>query len=207
SDAIALVASELAATQIMPPQRGASAWRSIVPWTLAGILAIALVVAVIASQRGHMAQQRTVNLSLLIPNDRNLDVTNGPAVRLSPDGLRVAYVTVEAKATTGQLYVRELDQPAAVLLEGTGDAAAPFFSPDGQWIGFFSGGTLKKVSVRGGAPVELCPIIAARGGDWGADGNIILTTAFTAPLYRIPPPGGPLPGVATLDHKRREVTH
>jgi len=207
SDAIPAVVSQQPATQVLPPQPATPAWRTILPWTLAAVFALALVVAIAASQRGRTAAQRTVNLSLLIPDERNLDVTNGPAVVLSPDGSRVAYALFDAKNGTGQLYVRELDQPAAVLLEGTSVAATPFFSPDSQWIAFFSDTTLKKVSVRGGAPVELCPILAARGGDWGADGNIILTTAFTVPLFRIPASGGSLQEVTHLDKKRAEITH
>ena len=208
SDAMPSTISGTAATQTALRRPEAPAWRGILPWALAAILAIALLAVTVVSRRGHAAAQRIVNLSLLIPNERSLDLTNGPAVVLSPDGSRVAYVTLDVKSGTGQLYVRELNQPAAVLIEGTGDAAAPFFSPDSQWLAFFSGGgTLKRVSVRGGAPLELCPIIAARGGDWGVDGNIIFTTAFTAPLYRIPASGGPLQEVTHLDKKRAEITH
>ena len=207
SDAMPAIASGPAATQLAARQPDAPAWRGVLPWALAAVFAVALVVTITSSPHGHTAAQRTVNLSLLIPNERNLDVTNGPAVVLSPDGSRVAYALFDAKSGIGQLYVRELDQPTAVLLEGTSVAAAPFFSPDSQWIAFFSDSTLKKVSVRGGAPVELCPIIAARGGDWGADGNIILTTAFTAPLYRIPASGGSLHEATHLDKKRAEITH
>jgi dipeptidyl aminopeptidase/acylaminoacyl peptidase len=56
-----------------------------------------------------------------------------------------------------RLYVRRLDQLAATSLAGTEGAAGPFFSPDGQWLGFFADGKLKKIAVTGGAPVTLAP--------------------------------------------------
>jgi eukaryotic-like serine/threonine-protein kinase len=55
----------------------------------------------------------------------------GPRAVLSPDGKVLAFV---AAGETTQLYVRHLDQPAAVLLTGTQGARNHFFSPDGQWI-------------------------------------------------------------------------
>ena len=65
-----------------------------------------------------------------------------------------------------QLYVRRLDQLQARPLSGSDDASSPFFSPDGQWIAFFAGGKLKKISVTGGAAVTLCdaPAAAAASG-------------------------------------------
>ena len=45
-----------------------------------------------------------------------------------------------------------------VALPGTEDASDPFFSPDGEWVGFFAHGSLQKVRVDGGAP-----IVIARG--------------------------------------------
>src|SRR6266852_1898495 len=44
------------------------------------------------------------------------------------------------------------DQATATLLPGTDNAAAPFFAPDGQWIGFFADGKMKKISVPAFSP-------------------------------------------------------
>src|SRR5207245_2353084 len=57
--------------------------------------------------------------------------------------------------------------------------AEPFFSPDSQWIGFFAGGKLKKVSVSGGAPVSLGDVggVGGYGASWGSQGMI----AFAPP--------------------------
>ena len=74
-----------------------------------------------------------------------------------------------------RLFVRKLDQLQAAALAGTEGAASPFFSPDGQWIAFFAGGKLKKISVTGGAAVTLCDAPIGRGGTWTDDDTIIFT--------------------------------
>jgi serine/threonine-protein kinase len=84
-----------------------------------------------------------------------------------------------------RLFTRRLDQPKATELPGTKDAYAPFFSPDGQWVGFFSRGKLEKISVQGGAAIALCNASAVEGGgSWGEDGNIIVQLG-AGPLFRI----------------------
>jgi len=64
-----------------------------------------------------------------------------------------------------RIYVRSIDQLRATALPGTKNARDPFFSPDGQWIGFFVDRELKKISVQGGAAVTLCEVTSDRGGD------------------------------------------
>jgi serine/threonine-protein kinase len=54
-----------------------------------------------------------------------------------------------------------------------GGARNPFFSPDGEWVGFFAQGQLKKVAVSGGAPVTLCDAQSALGARWEADDTIV----------------------------------
>ena len=74
---------------------------------------------------------------------------------ISPDGTRLVF---PAKAADGgeQLAMRRLDQSTVTILAGTEGAVDPFFSPDGQWIGFFAGKKLKKIPLQGGAVVSLC---------------------------------------------------
>ena len=74
---------------------------------------------------------------------------------ISPDGARLAFA-VRGSGGKTQLAMRLLDQAQATLLAGTENAVHPFFSPDGQWIGFFADGKMKKISVQGGAAVTLC---------------------------------------------------
>ena len=80
----------------------------------------------------------------------------------------------------------------AAPLAGTEGADSPFFSPDGQWLAFFAGGTLKKVAVIGGAAVTLCAAPANRGGTWAGDDTILFTpsSAPNTTLLRVSAAGG-----------------
>jgi Tol biopolymer transport system component len=75
-----------------------------------------------------------------------------PCLAVSPDGNQVVY------STTNGLYLRSVNELTAKLIAGTeGLTQQPSFSPDGKWIGYFSGADqkLKKISIDGGAPVAL----------------------------------------------------
>jgi Tol biopolymer transport system component len=92
----------------------------------------------------------------------------GSSVVISPDGTRLVY----ASGTPPRLFVRRLDQPNAVELPGTQGAASPFFSPDGQWVGFATARGASKISVEGGAVVPVGDA-AVRGASWDADGSLV----------------------------------
>jgi len=64
------------------------------------------------------------------------------------------------------LATRLLSENKPTLLSGTENGRDPFFSPDGQWIGFFADGKMKKISVQGGAAVTLCDAPGLRGGSF-----------------------------------------
>ncbi|MGH9593014.1 MAG: hypothetical protein ACRD5L_07970, partial [Bryobacteraceae bacterium] len=74
----------------------------------------------------------------------------------------------------------------------------PFFSPDGQWVGFLVGSKFNKISVEGGAVVPLPDAPSNAGATWGQDGNIILGGVLTAGLVRISPSGGTSAKVSDL---------
>ena len=108
----------------------------------------------------------------------------GTDVIISPDGARLVFVS------NSRLFVRRLDQPKATELAGTEGAYGPFYSPDGQWVAFFGGGKLKKISVEGGAAIALCDAPTGRGGAWGEDHTIIAALSQLGVLWRIPDTGG-----------------
>ena len=89
----------------------------------------------------------------LPPGEQLACLENGPAVALSPDGTHLAYVA--RQSGTQQLYLRAMDSLESKPIPGTEGAVIPFFSHDGQWVGFFAGQKLKKVSVTGGAALTL----------------------------------------------------
>ncbi|HEX4567536.1 MAG TPA: protein kinase, partial [Vicinamibacterales bacterium] len=98
-------------------------------------------------------------------------------VAVSPDGRRIAYAGRNGAASleprqVAQLYLRSLADADAHPIPGTNlDVMSPFFSPDGQWIGFYSfqDSTFKKVAVGGGAPVTICHADAPFGVTWDGE--------------------------------------
>src|SRR5207249_4202020 len=101
---------------------------------------------------------------------------------------------------SSRLYVRRLDQLQARPLSGSDDASNPFFSPDGQWIAFFAGGKLKKISVTGGAAVTLCDAPQPRGGIWADTGTIVFQpiSGSGGNLMRVSSAGGKPEPLTTL---------
>jgi len=126
----------------------------------------------------------------------------GADVVISPDATRIVYVS------GSRLYTLRLDQPkaASVELPGTLAAFAPFFSPDGKWIGFFGNGQMRKIAVDGGVATVLSPAAGGpRGGSWGEDGNIIASLSSAGPLSLISSAGGEVKPLTKL--AEGEVSH
>jgi serine/threonine protein kinase/Tol biopolymer transport system component len=124
----------------------------------------------------------------LPPGQQLAGLDNGPAVALSPDGTHLAYVA--RQGGTQQLYLRAMDSLDSKPIPGTEGAVTPFFSPDSQWVGFFSAGKLKKVSVSGGAALMLGDAANPRGASWSSLGMIAFAPATVSALRQVPDAGG-----------------
>lgn len=96
--------------------------------------------------------------------------SGGPDPILSPDGTRIVFLTAGADGKQ-RLSARKLEEDHATELAGTENAHDPFFSPDSASVAFFADGKLKKLSLRGGLPVDVCDALDSRGGAWGQDGT------------------------------------
>jgi serine/threonine-protein kinase len=90
-----------------------------------------------------------------------------------------------------------LNQAKAASVPGTEGGDGPFFSPDGQWLGFVASGKLLKVLLQGGSPITLCEVpLGFSGASWGRDGSIVgamgtqTEPATQTGLSRIPDSGG-----------------
>jgi serine/threonine-protein kinase len=108
-------------------------------------------------------------------------------IAVSPDGRHLVYVVRDGQRD--YLVHRPMDQFVATPIPGSEGARRPFFSPDSQWVGFKAGGTLKKASLQGGNPVDLCE---GYGGDtptWSPAGDQIIF-AEAGSLWRVPAAGG-----------------
>jgi serine/threonine-protein kinase len=110
---------------------------------------------------------------------------------------------------TQQLYLRAMDSAEAKPVPGTEGAVAPFFSPDSQSLGYFTGGKLKKVSVSGGPAVTLCDVPGGtnRSASWGADNTIVFHYAGSGGLWRVSAAGGTPQRLTAFDSKKAEIAH
>jgi serine/threonine-protein kinase len=171
-------------------------WRRL-PWIVVGLMTAAAAVSLWAPWRASQPVDRPlVRLDVDLGPDVSLPPFNvtGSSVAISPDGTRLVY----ASGTPKKLFIRRLDEPKATELPGTDGAEGPFFSPDGQWLGFEADGKLKKISVEGGAPILLCDVINFVGASWGEDGSIVFSSAVNRGLLQISSGGGEPETIAPL---------
>jgi serine/threonine-protein kinase len=140
---------------------------------------------------------------ITLPPGQRLAGLDQPALALSPDGTHLAYVAVQGG--TQQLYLRAMDSLEARPILGTEGAVGPFFSPDGQWLGFFAGTKLKKISVSGGAAQTLGDATLAHGESWSNQGTIAFSPATASFLQQVSEGGGPLQPLTRLEPG--EVSH
>ena len=74
-------------------------------------------------------------------------------------------------------------------LPGTDNADLPFFSPTGEWVGYFAQGSLLRILVAGGPPLPIAEGLSLpRGGTWLADNTIVFSNSGR--LFRVPVTGG-----------------
>ena len=184
-------------------------WRRATPFVLTGLVVAAITAGIAIWNRPAPTAQPVSRL--VVPMVGNERLVEESAVALSPDGAHLAYVVFsgQTQAVTGggigvrgRLYVRSMDSSESRLIaEAIGGFRSfnPFFSPDGQWIGFFADGKLNKVSVSGGAPLILCDAPNHRGGSWGPDDSIIFTPGQNDGLWRVSADGGTPQMITTLE--------
>ncbi len=123
----------------------------------------------------------------------------------SPDGRSIVFSGVQGDRQ--QLYLRALDQLSATPMAGTEGASSPFFSPNGQWVGFWSAGALKKAPVGGGGPpTTICDSPELFGATWGSDDTIIYAREILG-LWSVPAAGGPPQAVIVPDRKKGELKY
>ncbi len=182
-------------------------WKRIMPWAMFAAVSAALVAALVALWPETPQPETPIRFEAVLADDP-LFVDLGSSVVLSPDGARMVYVTDEDSSRT--LFTRSLDQLAGTELV-TGSVSEepyhPFFSPDGQWVGFVTRDELKKVPITGGTPITLCEVQASRGASWGPDDTIVLAPEGSSGLFTVSAAGGSLEPLTTLDEERKDISH
>jgi eukaryotic-like serine/threonine-protein kinase len=178
----------------------------------AALAAVAIMIAFAAwalTQRAVMPAMLTSRFAIVPPVAQPLNVS-GPSrdLALSPDGRHLVY-RFGGTATVGSpMMVRAIDQLDAQPLANVGGANAPFISHDSQWIGFFSNGELKKVSIAGGPVITLCQFSGTPlGASWADDNTITFATTVPGGLWRVSAGGGEPAALTTPDGAQHEASH
>ena len=128
-----------------------------------------------------------------------------PELALSPDGRAIVFVAASDESHS-ILWLRLLNDSTARRLAGTEDASFPVWSPDSRWIGFISGGKIRKIPASGGAVQVLADIGTPRGLAWGPDDTLLFASGYTG-LLRVSSSGGPVTEATKLDHSHQEGSH
>ena len=193
------------AFETTPTQQGAVSqplgWRASMGMAAAAALLVSVItgVAVWRVTRPDPPPRPVARFSLPLPPDVSLSGTGRKVVALSSDGTRLVY------SANNQLYLRAMDQIEATPVRGTESARSPFFSPDGEWVGFWADGHLKKIAIPRGAVVNLCEALNPWGARWGADDTIVFGQSG-AGIMRVSADGGtpevliPLEGTEEVGH-------
>src|SRR5262245_18372654 len=126
----------------------------------------------------------------------------GRNVAVSPDGSRIVYTST--RRGVPELVMQRLDQPDVKTLPGSEGGFEPFFSPDGQQVGFSTLTGLERVGLAGGASVNICPIDAYyNGASWG-ENNAIIFKEGALGLFRVVSSGGKPERIALPDASKGE---
>jgi len=175
-------------------------------WTIAALVVLASVLFWVRRDAG--SKPAVARFSISAPANSWLDTESGIPLAISPDGQRLAYVVRSTDSATSKLYLRRMDEFEGTPVPGAEGASMPFFSPDGQWVGFVTSSAIKKVPVEGGAVVKLAPSVAfgVAGATWGTDGFIYFSR-FWQGLSRVQQNGGKVETVTLPDSARQEQGH
>ena len=176
-------------------------------------LAVATPLAIIAALWGWLRPPLEVpapfiRYTMAFPDGKTLQPQWGTSLAVSPDGSRLVYVTPSEQG--GELWSRERDQLRGTRLTGTEGAWHPFFSPDGQRVGFVTDEReLRVVSLTGEPPFTVADSGLWRvGGSWGTDGFLYVSLQqFGTTLARVPVEGGDGERVTSVDSARGELVH
>ncbi len=126
----------------------------------------------------------------------------GTTIALSPAGTHIVYLG--RGAAGDQLFLRRMSVIEAVPIPETRDARHPFFSPDGEWLGYVVGNAIRKVRVAGGPAITIARITTnVPGISWGNNDTIVFATP--SGLWQVPGSGGEPVPLALSDTARGEL--
>ena len=171
-------------------------------WLAAAIVGLVVLAAGIGGgmfiAKRDVSEPEVVRFEAPMPAGARRPTSNFTPFAISPDGrTMVVLVGYDSAGGKSLLYRRNLGQLTGAIISGTEGAYSPFFSPDGKWVGFFTGeGAVKKVPLNGGSAIALAPGVnnIPFGAAWLDDGTIVYGGS-DAGLKRVGSAGGAVSAV------------
>ncbi len=159
--------------------------RTIVPWAAAALVLGLIIAGAAAWMLKPLESRPVIRFSHELPKDQHFSINTQLNLAISPDGKYLAY------NTNSGIYLRPLDELEAKLVPGTQDTEGVFFSPDSQWLAYFSksAAQLRKVSIHGGASAIIASVNLIGPLSWEEDGTI-LYSPMAKDILRISENGG-----------------
>ena len=208
-------------TSVNPPvQTGAAQlqlWQRPIPAALAALAVAATASLTVWALIGPAASPADLMRFVIAPPESAPLAFSGFGrdVVISGDGRLIAYNGTSPNGAIPQINLRPIDQVDGAALRGSVQGIAPFFSPGGEWVGFYNtdADALQKVSIFGGPAVTLTQTPMVLGASWGADDQIIFGTTSGAyggsgpGLFRLSGEGGQPEPLTTLDVEQGETSH
>ena len=179
-DALGTPAATQESTAPVVPTR-VGTFAAFVPWIVALMFAAAAAYSWWRTPR--TADREILHYSVEPPPKSSVNIVTRPAIAVSPDGRRLAFVATNDGVT--RLYVRTRDDFEARVLVGTEGASEPVFAPDGRWLAFFANNALCKVSVDGGPVEMLAKVNDPRGLSWDSDEMITYSPEATGGVFQL----------------------
>jgi len=180
----------------------------VAPWALLTICLLVIGWLVWRPAGDHLSGPLFVAMPSPAEADFHLTGSYPGSPELSPDGTKIAFSGVDKNDKTIRLYVRKLASEEAAVLNDTEDAQYPFWSPDGQWLGYYSRHEgLMKVPLNGGPPQLVCAAGNGKGGSWNDAGDILLTTDYNTSIFIVKATGGEPRAVTNISQDGKFNSH
>ena len=180
-------------------------------WIMYGTLVLAAIVTIftVSSATWNDATPAPVRrATITLPEGREMptDFTTDAPFVLSPLGNLAVYSGIEDGQR--QLYARRFDSFESRPINGTEGGTNPFFSPDGEWVGFLADGWIRKVPVEGGVAVAIHDVGSRLlGATWTPAGTVVFTPDIATGLHEVSAAGGDVTPITTPDRSAGIIGH
>jgi serine/threonine protein kinase/Tol biopolymer transport system component len=172
---------------VVPQRTRMRVWWTAAGWTLASVATAGAIWAFSRGTQTPPLEPLRFTIALSSGEELPMDAGLPPPVAISRDGRSIAYVA--RRSTGNRIYLRRINDLSGQPIAGTEGGFSPFFSPDGRWLGFTSGGSLRKVPIQGGTPQDVAAVSNMLRATWSDSGWIVFHK-WSGGLFKVQAAGG-----------------